>query len=634
MNPQTMDRPGVWREYRALLSQGWGMVRAGGARLAGLILVSQALILVVALPVISWLFREALRAGGMHGLDMSSFSSATGIPFTLALIAVIVIVAFWLLSMQFTSVVVLLRWPHLTLREFAGELGRVARELLRPRSASLVLYLFLLVPFTGFGFVSAFTQGIALPPSFGAELTKSSTGIVVLAVFSLTLVVLNIRWALTVPIFVLTSGGRSARSSWRLTRGLRTQASLVCAVVTVLAVAAVAATALIFVAVLPTALTDAVAPAMSHVVAAYSLGVAQVAGFLLTGLVTAFIAAILMARVARSAAQLPTGVTLATREPQPLGHEAPRDAPAAALSPPPARATSPSPAGSRAINWGVAAGAIVMALILGSASMGTLAQLTEQPSTLVLGHRGFSEGGVENTIAGLEAAATAGADLVEMDVMQTRDGEFVAMHDATLDRLADRSDAVKDLTLDELTGITVHDMHGHQAPIPSFADYVTRALEIEMPLLIEIKLSGAETPDHVDRLVTELESLGALESNIYHSLDPASVARLKTLRPNLSVGYTMPVAGGGIPNTPADFIVVEQWTATQELQDEAWDAGLGFMAWTVNDEPGIREHLRRDSDGIVSDRPDLGLQARTEMQRETGLASLLFDTLSRFITVV
>src|SRR5690606_35668225 len=212
---------------------------------------------------------------------------------------------------------------------------------------------------------------------------------------------------------------------------------------------------------------------------------------------------------------------------------------------------------------------ILAAIGFGTAAIDTLQRLSDAPDTLALAHRGFSDGGVENTISGLEAAHAAGADLVEMDVMQTRDGEFVAMHDATLGRLAGRSDSVKDLTLAELTSIMVHDMRGHEDLIPSFADYVTRAQQLEMPLLIEIKLGGGESPDHVERLVDELERLDALENNIYHSLDAPSVDRLKRLRPDLTVGYTMAFAAVAAPDTPADFIVPEEWSATDELQRSA-----------------------------------------------------------------
>src|SRR5690606_16889906 len=120
--------------------------------------------------------------------------------------------------LQFTALVVLLRWPHLTLRGFLGQLGRVARKLLRPRSVPLLVYLFLLLPLTGFGFTSTFTRGIAIPPFISGELAKSPASGIGLAIVLVLLVLLNIRLSLTVPAFVLTTGDRSSRASWRLTR--------------------------------------------------------------------------------------------------------------------------------------------------------------------------------------------------------------------------------------------------------------------------------------------------------------------------------------------------------------------------------------------------------------------------------
>jgi glycerophosphoryl diester phosphodiesterase len=613
------SKPGVWSEYRLLLARGWGLVRAGGARLAALILITHLVVLGVALPVLGWLFREALRANGMSGLDLGQLRAGGGIPLTIALILVIVALAFWLISLQFAAFVTLLHRPGISGRELLGEFGRVTRKLLRPSSFPLVLYLFLLLPLTGFGFTSAFTRGIAIPSFISGELLKSASSGVALVALLLLLALLNIRLALTVPVFVLTSGGRSARASWRLTRGLRAAVPLVLAIATAMVLGAIAAVAVIAAAIIPTALTDLLAPDASPFVAAYSLGAAQVVGLLLSGSVTAFIAAVLIVRVRRGEDRLPAGVELLPGEGSAL------DA---------AAARHPRPRGSRRPAAIVTAAAVVVALGFGTAGIGTLQRLSDAPETLVLAHRGFSDGGVENTLSGLEAAASAGADLVEMDVMQTADGGFVAMHDATLERLAGRPDAVKNLTVAELTAVTVRDLKGHEDRIPAFADYVSRAGELGMPLLIEIKLGGADTPDHVERLIAELERLDALESNIYHSLDAASVARLKQLRPDLTVGYTMAFAGAGVPDTPADFIVVEEWTATDRMQDATWNAGLGFLVWTVNDDAGMHEHLRRNSDGIITDRPDRALGIREEMQQETGLSGVLIDALTRFVTVV
>jgi glycerophosphoryl diester phosphodiesterase len=209
MQIETPSKPGIWRESATLFVLGWGLVRSGGTRLLGLILVSQLVILGIALPVIGWLFREALRASGMTGLDLGALAPGQGLPLTIGLIVVIIALAFWLVSLQFTALVVLLQWPGIGWRGFAAELGRVARKLLRPSSLPLLCYLFLLLPLTGFGFTSTFTRGIAIPSFVSGELLKSASSTVALGAFLLVLAVLNVRLALTVPVFVLTDGGRS-----------------------------------------------------------------------------------------------------------------------------------------------------------------------------------------------------------------------------------------------------------------------------------------------------------------------------------------------------------------------------------------------------------------------------------------
>lgn len=591
----------IWCTTGSLLSGAAQLVRAGGARLAGLIVVSQVVILAVGFPVIGWLYREALRSSGMHGLDMGQLQIGSGLSLTLALLVAIVLVAFLVIALQFTAMIVLLSRPNLTLREFAQALGAVARKLLRPGSIPLVAYLFFVLPLSGFGFASSFTQGIAVPSFISGELAKQQSTDIAFSVFLGALALLNLRLALTVPAFVLTSE-RPARLSFRLTRGLRSSVPLALAVIAIMLVASLLTFALLITAVIPTAVADELAPGASHIVAAYSLGAAQAVGFLLSGLVTALIAGALITAVRMSgAADSP--------EPQPRVR-------------------------SRKLAWGVTAAFAVVALGIGTASLDTLERLSNSPNTLVFSHRGFSDGGVENTIGGLEAAAAAGADLVEIDVMQTRDEQFVVMHDPQLGRLAGRPDSVADLTLDELTQITVRDRGGHEGLIPSLADYIERAKELDMPLLIEIKLHGSETPDHVAQLIDELEALDALTSNVYHSLDAPSVAEFKRLRPDTTIGYIMAFAAVEAPVTPADFIVVEEWSATAKMQRSAYDSGLGFMTWTVNDEAGMREHLRRDTDGMITDHPDTALALRAEMQDETGLADVLVDTITRFVTVV
>jgi len=53
---------------------------------------------------------------------------------------------------------------------------------------------------------------------------------------------------------------------------------------------------------------------------------------------------------------------------------------------------------------------------------------------LIIAHRGASSLAPENTLASAQKALQIGADLWELDVAVTADGELVLMHDDTLER--------------------------------------------------------------------------------------------------------------------------------------------------------------------------------------------------------
>ncbi len=55
---------------------------------------------------------------------------------------------------------------------------------------------------------------------------------------------------------------------------------------------------------------------------------------------------------------------------------------------------------------------------------------------LIISHRGVSnKNGVQNTVQSLEKTAQLSPDFVETDVQETKDGQFVMMHDANIKNL-------------------------------------------------------------------------------------------------------------------------------------------------------------------------------------------------------
>ena len=65
-------------------------------------------------------------------------------------------------------------------------------------------------------------------------------------------------------------------------------------------------------------------------------------------------------------------------------------------------------------------------------------------------HRGDWRNAPENSVGAIEGSIAKGADIVELDVSATKDGEYVLLHDGTLDRVSNGKGKSSDLTLEEI----------------------------------------------------------------------------------------------------------------------------------------------------------------------------------------
>jgi len=75
------------------------------------------------------------------------------------------------------------------------------------------------------------------------------------------------------------------------------------------------------------------------------------------------------------------------------------------------------------------------------------------PAQGLCAHRGAMSTHPENTLPSFEAAAEAGAHMIEFDVWLTSDNKLVVIHDGTVDRTTNGSGAVADLTFAEVRAL-------------------------------------------------------------------------------------------------------------------------------------------------------------------------------------
>lgn len=146
---------------------------------------------------------------------------------------------------------------------------------------------------------------------------------------------------------------------------------------------------------------------------------------------------------------------------------------------------------------------------------------------------------IDNTLPAISAAFAAGADVVEVDVRQTRDGQFVLFHDFGLDCRTDGHGPVATHNLGELKRLDVgygytadggrtFPLRGRGTGQMPTLDEVLRAFPSKR-FLIQFKDGG---PDVARDMVRYLDGRAPSDwERLSFFGKPTTVARLKTLRP-------------------------------------------------------------------------------------------------------
>ena len=220
-----------------------------------------------------------------------------------------------------------------------------------------------------------------------------------------------------------------------------------------------------------------------------------------------------------------------------------------------------------------------------------------------IAHRGYVTKGVENSIESLVGASEAGADYVELDILLTKDNKFVVMHDYNLKRLAGINKRVQDMNYDEIVGLPIKQGE-HTSTIPSLEEFVTKAKELNIKLVIELKPHGAEPSNYIDILIDEVKRL-KLENYKFMSLSSKVMEELETKLPTLETGYVIPLQFGNFHHSNVDLFVIEDFSYRDRLVEQARKENKQVFVWTINDPALITKYLQSPADAIITDEPEL-----------------------------
>jgi glycerophosphoryl diester phosphodiesterase len=284
-------------------------------------------------------------------------------------------------------------------------------------------------------------------------------------------------------------------------------------------------------------------------------------------------------------------------------------------------------------------------------------------------HRGGLGLTVENTLAAFARSLEVGVSTLEFDVQITRDGHAVVAHDSdpTPRRCRDTGPAfagdpaypyvggvthIRDLTLAQVRtidcGSVRHPDFPDQALAPGarmpvlaeVADLLRGGGADDVRLNVELKVDAAQPErtapreEFVEVVVRELRDVGLLDRTSIESFDWAALRLVRGAEasvPTIALGDVRrlqlgrdgasPWLGGvdaddllGSPqqryvaaaaSAGVDAVSPDHRFTSAELVDEAHEAGLGVIPYTVNDPATMGALIEREVDGLITDRPDL-----------------------------
>lgn len=587
---QAQPGPGApkFTEIPSFLHRIWRLSHARVFRYLLVISVIQLVNGLGVLPSIRYLFGLALEASHLENVTDRTYTVLLSQPISVLLLLAIAVLALAAVSLQFVALIVMVnrqqsgRPPNLA-EMFADTVTCLGR-LLRYPSPLLMVYFFLALPLGGLGLSSVLIQGVGIPPFVTREYLKVplSTAIYVLLIGSILWV--NLRLILALPLMVIGEKKSLAALGGSLRATHKNFFRYLALVGLPLGVAALVASFLVeFLVWVSDHASNLASGQSSALVSSLCIGLGHTLGFMIIGAATVVALQILVA-LTRDRLGLASVFEVHNKQRQSMQARA-----------------------ARASAGAVAFGLAVAVSFYATPALGQTVSSAED--TLIFAHRGYSAGGVENTLGALDAAAEHHADYVEADFQQTKDGHFVASHDTNLLMVSGVNRNIYEMTLAEVRKVRVRE-GGFSDHIPTMQEYLEHADELGIPVLVELKVTGHESKGYLRSFLEDVDATGTTTKNIYHSLSPAAVKGIKRARPELRVGLTVAMSVGKLPRVNCDFYTLEQASFRPELLDQAHEQGQDVYVWTVNDESTIRELLSLPVDGIVTDSVEMAINDR------------------------
>lgn len=551
--------------------------------------VMQIIKSLLVLPAISYIFGKILDNANINSITnknfMILFSKPGSIFFTILLLLCAVLFVFYEIGFYFLMADYQIKGRNYTFKSLLKKLNSKAKYFLSLYSLLFMVYILILLPVASIGINSTLTKNIRIPGFIKEELILTNKGKLVYLLMMIGLIYLALKLIYSIYFFIRDTDKnilKSVKESWRFSKGHVIVNFILISIVSLIYSGVV----FIFlgIALLPIVISDNLFPVISPVTAGISITLVQIVIFFTGGFIVPIIA----------------NVIIYTTDPEEVLIKDTKRKPISVF---------------RNINNNRILKRIAIVIFLGMIIFNTFTavNIVYKPDTLIIAHRGYQKNAVENSKESVREAVKAGADAVEIDIQETKDGKFAVIHDFNLKRLAGKNRKVSDMTMEELANIEI-EQNGNTANIPSLEEIIKLARRYNIRLLIEVKPHGKESADMEKNLVDLLKRYRIDNKVMVQSLDYNVIKRIKEIDPEIKTGYIVPINFGDLPKDNYDFLTIEDFSVNDRILNDAKEKNIKIIVWTINDDDSMMKYFKININGIITNYPEKAKELRNSKE--------------------
>ncbi|QIL46459.1 glycerophosphodiester phosphodiesterase [Vagococcus coleopterorum] len=569
------------------------------------LLFLQGVRFLIVLPALSFIFYLMLEKAQVAGLTNETILLLFKNPWALILGVLWLLLAVYSVFYELGYYFVLSGYHRtgepVSIRKVVGHLHHKIRYFFSGHLLILAGYFLLVLPIASLGLKPDLVSSLKIPDFIVDELSMTTVGFILITGLTIILVYLALKLIYMLYFFLLDPDAtiwESIKRSWNYAKGKTISNFFLqfCIMTIYLIIVGL----VMFLVVSPVMLSDWLLPVASPIIAGIVLTVIQLLTFFFGGLIQPVVV---------------NGIIASTDDENYLNKTEPEKVQGSKWH----RFLT-----NKWVKFGLALGLLGMLAF----NTWTVSNIIYQPQTTIVAHRGFTEKGVENSIGSLVGSAEADADMVEMDIQETKDGQFIVMHDVNLKRLTGTNKMVYDMTLEEVQKLTLS-QSGFEDHIPTLSEYIDKAKELKIKLLIEVKPHGHESKEMPQKLIDLMVEKDVLDDFLVQSLDLKVLNQLKDIEPKVKTGYVIPLNLGELPDTQHDFYVLEEFSIRENVREQAAEMNKDLFVWTVNEDELLKKYLRLDMDGIITNHPDRGVKFRDSEEETKTFANRVSYLLSK-----